>query len=439
MQKWTDRFSNHGVHAKLQSLVDEFNSLDMQGMDVNAQADYDRLKTAIDYVQQMFNNTLPHLVPPVLLNNIDPSLNNALNEVRAYKSNKNAGHLNNANSHMDTAISQAALLPVPATGKKDTSISSLISALVKRNQEIENDAAALKEKLKEELDGVKKSIAATKGQAEQLNTAVQNEKASVANIAAQFQKQFSDDQAQRLRENADRLQKLQDDLDVLRNAATTKFVEQKDEFGKQNEDWLKKLEETADGLIRALEEKNGQASKLLDAVGNITHAYGYSKTAQEEGDIAKKLRGWAVFFMVASVVVLVVILAFEFFIVGTKLEWTDILLRIPVSLVILAPAIYLASEASKHRELEVENKRIELELAALNPFLEFFDADEKQKVKERLVKNYFVGHVDREKKEGDWLNRRWFRSTLSKVIDEAFDRIPGKEKPGSESAADGKG
>ena len=53
------------------------------------------------------------------------------------------------------------------------------------------------------------------------------------------------------------------------------------------------------------------------------------------------------------------------------------------------PAWYCAGESSKHRKVEQRNRRLELELASLMPFLETLTPEARQKVIETLSAKYF--------------------------------------------------
>ena len=53
------------------------------------------------------------------------------------------------------------------------------------------------------------------------------------------------------------------------------------------------------------------------------------------------------------------------------------------------PATYAARESNKHRRLEILNRKAELELAAINPFIELLPENKKQEIKEKLVEKYF--------------------------------------------------
>ncbi|GIV44043.1 MAG: hypothetical protein KatS3mg035_1166 [Bacteroidia bacterium] len=82
-------------------------------------------------------------------------------------------------------------------------------------------------------------------------------------------------------------------------------------------------------------------------------------------------------------------------------EWHISLLRILSTALFIYPAQYAANQSSKHREQEIFNKKMELDLAAINPFIELFDEKKKQEIKEKLVEKYFNNNLTNNKSETD--------------------------------------
>ena len=74
---------------------------------------------------------------------------------------------------------------------------------------------------------------------------------------------------------------------------------------------------------------------------------------------------------------------------GDTFDWTKSLVRILAAAALSYPATYAARESSKHRKLENLNRKAELELAAINPFIELLPEQKKQEIKEKLVEKYF--------------------------------------------------
>lgn len=71
------------------------------------------------------------------------------------------------------------------------------------------------------------------------------------------------------------------------------------------------------------------------------------------------------------------------------LGWDVAVFRIVTALILGIPAWYCAGESSKHRKVEQRNRRLELELASLMPFLESLTPEARKKVIETLSAKYF--------------------------------------------------
>lgn len=82
-------------------------------------------------------------------------------------------------------------------------------------------------------------------------------------------------------------------------------------------------------------------------------------------------------------------------ITGAQFDWKVALIRIVAFSVLLYPASYAAKEAAKHRKLENINRKSELDLASIHPFIEILPEEKKQIIKEKLVYKFF-GNVDYE-------------------------------------------
>ncbi len=72
-----------------------------------------------------------------------------------------------------------------------------------------------------------------------------------------------------------------------------------------------------------------------------------------------------------------------------KYDWHIFLLRIIAVSFLIYPAQYAAKESTEHRKLENINRKIELDLAIINPFIELLNDSTKKQIKEKLVDRYF--------------------------------------------------
>ena len=62
-------------------------------------------------------------------------------------------------------------------------------------------------------------------------------------------------------------------------------------------------------------------------------------------------------------------------------NWLDILLRVPISFVFYAPALYLAMEAKKRHNRQIELRDLEIKISAIDPYLKNIDFVESRREK----------------------------------------------------------
>lgn len=129
MSKWIDRFNNHaliGVWANLLELTQD-ESL-VEGATEDIVEDVARLRKVISYLNGAFESIDPELTPFNHLTNLQKSAQNCINEINAYKGNKNSGHLTNANNHADTLLIQFQQTPASIHAISPENIKESVSA-----------------------------------------------------------------------------------------------------------------------------------------------------------------------------------------------------------------------------------------------------------------------------------------------------------------------
>lgn len=290
------------------------------------------------------------------------------------------------------------------------------------------EATAKKNQFEADFKTLQESVAASQNTLNALSGSINAEKTAAANIAAQFQKQFSEAQEKRLNDFNAYMKASKEDMEALKVKASEEISVQQEQLEKNVGDKITEFSSRIEVALKSMEEKDRQASKLLEAVGIKTHTYNYAGVSEKEEATANRLRMGALFFMAVAITVLVAPSVIEALKVDTALAWQEIwrnmLTRLPVSLVIFIPAGYLISESSKHRSVQRENKKIELELAALPPYLELFNDGKKQDIKEQLVPKYFVGHDQEDKEQKKEETKSWIQEIVPEIVGKVLDRFP---------------
>ena len=168
--------------------------------------------------------------------------------------------------------------------------------------------------------------------------------------------------------------------------------------------------------IRGLEM---EARNLVGLIGNTAVTGNYQKTANQEHKTADIMRYLSLgsIGVVGFLAILIVwnVSAIDF-------NWEVALFRLLVGLPFIGLAIYCARESSRHRSNEERNRRIELELTALEPYLYQLPPEKAKEIREKLTEKYFGnGGTELSKAEGHRLVLN-LRETL-KQLDPFIDLI----------------
>lgn len=142
----------------------------------------------------------------------------------------------------------------------------------------------------------------------------------------------------------------------------------------------------ASKLIDELKNKLEEARKLVHAIGNTGVSHSYKEAAEYHRRQANQFRWISLGIMMFFVLYLC---ATIYLINIQSFDWKISLIRIFSAALFIYPAQYAANQSNKHRELENYNRKMELDLAAINPFIELLDEAKKKEIKEKLTERYF--------------------------------------------------
>ena len=263
---------------------------------------------------------------------------------------------------------------------------------------------------------------------------IENQKGRLDSAISQFQSQFSESEDRRketfenqMNTRNENFQEFRQKIDIEINT----FLEQKrqevaetlNSFNEETKSNTEELKKTADALYRAhekeaedtikfIEQKREEAKKLLDIIGNIGFTGNYNRIANQERVSANILRVVAIVFMIAGIVVIGTVV---FNISKTGFDWKLILSRIGVTITILIPAFYAARESDKHRQREIKNRKMELELASIGPYLELLPDEKKIELKSSLTEKLF-GQPDTLVEKGEVVNVKSLFNLLEKLL-----------------------
>lgn len=358
-------FLDHSVHQKIEQLDSRLQEVEFsEKIEVDKQ---DFFKTAVKFSKQRLKITLPSLVFIAELNSVASEFETALNQINSFLGNGNQGHINNAINNISTALTYIKILPIPINNS-EFNFSNSIATFQETISSKYNQTEKLQSELEERLLLTNEKLAEKEVEIKLINDNILLKQLELQNLSSAFQKQIDTCIANFTKQVAD-------DRLVFN-----------EEFDKDQE----KIKLDSEETINDLERKLSDATRLVNAIGNVGVTGNYQIIANQHKDSADNWRYFAIGFM--SILSILLICSI-WNISDQAYDWHKAIIRIISATILIYPATYSARESNKHRRLENYNRKAELELAAINPFIEILDENKKQSIKEKLVDKYFGNNL----------------------------------------------
>jgi hypothetical protein len=365
-------FENHQVFEKLDQISSRIEEKELRkliGVD-----SINFFETAISYLKDRLKLTIPTIVQEAELTNISKEIENSLTQINAFVGNKNTGHITNATNHLYTATSRGRNLPLPFT-TNGFDFSKNIAKFEKITKEKYDQLETENKELKKQFDALSKKLEETDKALENVNTTLKQKELKIQNLNKSFQTNF-----ETIKTSA--TQNYEQDRKTFR----AEFEKSKKALAKEVEDLKSEINTGTGQIIKDLEAKLEEAKKIVGVVSDKAVTGNYQKVANSHKTTADVFRVIAIILMICLSGILIYTI---WDISGENFDWTKSLIRILAAAALSYPATYAARESSKHRKLEVLNRKAELELTAINPFIELLPETQKQTIKEKLVEKYF--------------------------------------------------
>jgi hypothetical protein len=332
------------------------------------------LQTSMNYTFDRLNSSIPILIQDSDINAIAQDLTNEQGQINAFLGNFNNGHITNAISNANACLSKVRNLPFQATkgnsnyvkllSNFDSLVKAKMELLNKENKALKNQITSLGKDLEKSNQDLKRL----------LNALIQKEK-EIQNLNNDFQTDFKN-----FKSNSNQ------NIETDRLTFRKEVDKDKEKYRKEIDEKIESLESSSAKIISELKLKLKDARKLVNVIGNVGATGNFQLLANYHNKEANKWRIVALGFM--ALLSLILIITIWDIHVG-QFDWVKSVVRIFAAGILSYPATYAAQESSKHRKQENYNRKIELELASINPFIEILEEPKKQMIKEKLVDKYF--------------------------------------------------
>ena len=391
MGSLTDDFIKHPVFQKTQDML---NAVSESGFafDINddVRAVLDRLRVCGRFVETRINQADPLLAPTLTLNNMAAQITTICNEVNAFKGNKNQAHIMNCQKTIDALIQNVMMIPI-AEGQE----------VVKSNKVAAEEywklmADAVKT-VKESQKEVQEKFDAANQKMGELNKGIESQKVRLDAITSQFQNQFSEAQESRIGKFSEFLKVKGEEVAVGEKARSEAFnllfsgvhkdvADLKNVAGLELKALITNLMNDGANALSILNNHKIEVERLVGVITNTGWVGGFQKIANEERESAGKWEMGAIWSMIGLTVFAAITLFLTF---KNGFNWGSFAARVFVTLTFGVLAGYCALQAEQRRKNERRNRRLELELASMNPFLASLPEASQNDIKKGLAEKYF--------------------------------------------------
>ncbi len=334
-------------------------------------ATYERLKVLISILENRINGLGVIVCNPTYLNNIASYLSSIQNYVNSDIANSSSGAYRNLSGQIDNIIAQ--LPHIPATEKTDIkqSLNQIINTYKKQNESII-------EKIKQEKNELEKEVSSLKQKVSTLEQQINNKEQELTTLSESFKQQFTSSQNQRDQSARERL----DNTLLLWDEAGRKYSEQiknnEEEIQKKFDEKYEDLKQQTASIIGYMEERQEEIKKIYGLVGEIVSCGEYKKYAQKEHSFANITFWGAFILMCISASILVGAMIYDIF-WQKSFSWISLLTKLPIAIILLLPASYMAIESRRHRNQELALRDFEIKIANIDPYLKNIDFVESER------------------------------------------------------------
>lgn len=391
MSEWTTRIRSQPVWERLRALRAQLEGIEVRTDDDPAvRSDLPRIRTIVDTVEGRLLAADPELLFPGPLSSMDTHVQNAIAEIGSFQSSRNRTHLSNANTQLDSLLGYSAQLGLSAGPASPDGVAAIEAVRAQADR-------ALKGILEREK-ALAAQVATLQEAAAATNTEVTAQKGRLDTAIAEYQTQFSAAEATRQQQATEALKNQTQRLDQALTDAQKRLQESTQDASKRLETLLQEasakatrqreeLSSDAEVVLDSLTAMRQRAENLLHVIGSTGMAGEYQKVANFGRKATLAWQGIAGLAMIGLVVF--AILTYTATQGVEKILWSGVAARAFVTVTFGILAAYAARQGDRYSDTESRNRRYQLELSSLDPYLANLPEETQHKVKVDLAMKLF--------------------------------------------------
>lgn len=409
MSELIEKYKDHPVHQKIVTFGEALSRLpDSISTDLTNMELFERWKQAHNLINQYLELIDPILAPYPALGNLNSHIDKALNELNAFESDNNPSHLENVNNQIDNAITTLGQFIFPSSlgqieglGGAIESFRTAASGYIKN---LEEEASKSKSGLQDDFENLKYSFDQLSEQMKGFTANIDSQKSRLDTAISQFQQQFSDAEGKRREEfsegeakrsinNSELVQKNENLFKSMLEDKDKKLIDLGEKYAKTMEEAKAELGKVGEQLQKESQKVIDDLSKLKERAESLVHVIGNTGMVGGYQKVANMARQGVLVWHAITVIGMIGLIGFGFLAftstLGDGFSWGTFGGRVFVAFTFGVLVTYGARQADKQGEIERVNRKFELELASIDPYLVGLPVEEQNKVKIELAERFF--------------------------------------------------
>jgi hypothetical protein len=418
MGEWESRIRNHRVWEVMKSLGPNIDKA-LQASDIESTAleSIERLRAILSFCGKRLGASDPLTVLPSTLDSLAGSFETQATELNAFLNDSNTQHLNNANTSADTALATVTQVPGLASSEEIIGLIETVHKYRTTLDEHEKLSASARVRTTAEIQELNQVLGTLKTDTEatlaELRAQLEAEKQKISAQVSEQQRLFADEQSTRGAAYNETISKIQETLTKTfsdqqsqfstsqenRNAQftslqgeyTRKLAEQDAQFSKELttnvETWKRIYEKEGDSFLFSINKSKEKVEKLVGVIGELGVTSGYQTAAMKARNQMWFWQGMSVLAMAG-----LIFIAYRVFLptILGEFKWEGLVARLFLTITVGVLAAYSVSQADRFFHQEKYNRRLALELAAIDPFIALLPEAEKEKFKLEIGRKTFA-------------------------------------------------
>jgi hypothetical protein len=366
---------NLPIHQQIESFYALFEELSKEDNGVHFVEKAERIKIAVDFISKTLKGKNLELIPIQPLDAINTHLSSIISNFNNYKTHRRESSLDTAETQIDSILLYIPNLTFPYIAMESKVLEAGIDSFLIKARDFDSYIEKKTQELNSNIEKTDHTLSGIQRNIDNCNQTIEQQKTRLDAAIQTTLETFTTSQKSREAEFSSLIANFKN-ADEKLNKDITKQVEEK----------FTEIQKQANDILNILEEKKKQASDLVQIVSNIGVTGNFNKYAEQQKKTANILRRIAI----GSMVLLVVGTGWIIYSINqNEFDWQVSLFKFFSIGILTVPATYLAKESSKHRNLEFKYRKMELEIASLDPFMENLPVEERNALKTELIKRMF--------------------------------------------------